>query len=62
MIIGIYTDEYQNEYVATGENIEDVIKILKEEADEDINMDSLKVFTGVPVKVTKIVSYAVEKT
>jgi hypothetical protein len=63
MIIAVYTDMYDNEYIEVANTIEEVIKYLEERAYEsklELNMDCLKVFTGVQVKVTKKVSYTVE--
>ena len=61
MIIAVYTDAYDNVYIETGETIEEVIEKLENMADEsELDMNSLKVFTGVQVKVTKNVSYTVE--
>jgi hypothetical protein len=61
MIIAVYTDAYDSEYIETGETIEEVIEKLENRADEsDLDMNSLRVFTGVEVKVIKNVSYTVE--
>jgi hypothetical protein len=60
MIIAVYTDRYA-EYIQIGDTIEEVIKSLENRADEnELDLNSLKVFTGVQVKVTKKVSYTVE--
>lgn len=60
MIIAVYTDRYA-EYIQIGDTIEEVIKILEDRADEsELDLNSLKVFTGVQVKITKKVSYTVE--
>jgi hypothetical protein len=61
MIIAVYTDAYDSEYIQIGNTIEEVIEKLENMADEsDLDMNSLKVFTGVQVKVIKSVSYTVE--
>ena len=61
MIIAVYTDEYSNEYIEIGETVEGVIKNLEIRTDDsNLDMNSLKVFTGVQLKVTKNVSYTVE--
>jgi hypothetical protein len=62
MIIAIYNDDYDNNFVATGETIEAVMRQLEENSGEDsISMGSLVVFEGTPVKVTKTVTYTVQK-
>jgi hypothetical protein len=62
MIIAIYTDRYNSDFVATGENFDDVMRQLEEDSGEDnIPPDSVKVFEGTPVKVIKTVTYTVQK-
>jgi hypothetical protein len=61
MIIAVYTDEYSNDYIEIGETVEGVIKNLEIRTDDsNLDMNSLKVFTGVQLKVIKSVSYTVE--
>lgn len=61
MIIAVYTDGYDSEYIQIGNTIEEVIESLENMADEsELDLNSLKVFTGVQVKITKKVSYTVE--
>lgn len=63
MIIAIYNDDYNNDFVAVGETIEAVMKQLEQDTGEDnIPLGSVKVFDGTPVKVTKTVTYIVQKT
>lgn len=62
MIIAVYTDTYDSEYIQIGNTIEEVMEKLE---DIDFNTNSLRVFAGVEVKVTKkvikSVSYTVER-
>jgi hypothetical protein len=61
MIIAVYIDEYSNDYIEIGETVEGVIKNLEIRTDDNnLDMNSLKVFTGVQLKVIKSVSYTVE--
>jgi hypothetical protein len=58
MIIAIYNDDF----VATGENFDEVMRQLEADTGEDnIPVNSLAVFEGEPVKVTKTVTYTVQK-
>jgi hypothetical protein len=63
MIIAIYNDDYNNDFVATGENLDEVMQQLETDTgDSNIPLSSVMVFEGTPVKVTKTVTYTVQKT
>jgi hypothetical protein len=62
MIIAIYNDDYNNDFVATGENFDEVMQQLETDTGNDnIPLSSVRVFEGTPVKVIKTVTYTVQK-
>jgi len=62
MIIAIYNDDFNNDFVATGENLDEVMQQLETDTgDSNIPLSSVMVFEGTPVKVTKTVTYTVQK-
>ena len=62
MIVAIYNDDYNNNFVATGEDFEAVMQQLEQDTGEvNISPQDLMVIVGEPVKVIKTVTYTIEK-
>lgn len=62
MIVAIYTDRYNDEFFATGDDFETVMQQLEENSGEDnISPQDVMVIVGEPVKVIKTVTYTIEK-
>lgn len=60
MLIGKFENAYGDEFWATGEDVDGVIRELWANSDETVTCETVEWFRGVPVRVTGKTTYTIE--